>query len=172
VTTRDEGLAAALRRGRNHGLHDRDACEVWSDNSRLDTLQAAILNVKFRHLEARTAAKRRLAARYGEAVRDVVRVPAERPEEYAVYQTYVIRADRRDDLQRYLAARGVDTRVHYPVPLHLQLAARELGYVKGDFPVTERLAGEILSLPIYPELTEGQQAAVVDGIRSFYRGGA
>jgi dTDP-4-amino-4,6-dideoxygalactose transaminase len=170
VVTADEALAAALRGSRNHGLRTRDACDAWSVNARLDTLQAAALNVKLAYLDGWTAAKRRIAARYGEGLRDVVRVPDERPGEHAVYQTYVIRADRRDDLQRHLAARGVDSKVHYPVPLHLQEAARELGYGKGDFPVTERLATEILSLPIYPELTEAQQEAVVAGVRSFYTG--
>ena len=170
VVTADEALAAALRRARNHGLRTRDHCEAWSVNARLDPLQAAVLNVKLAHLPRWTEAKRRIAARYSEALRDVVRVPAERPGEYAVYQTYVVRADRRDDLQRHLATRGVDSKVHYPVPLHLQESARDLGYGKGNFPVTERLATEILSLPIYPELTEAQQDAVVAGVRSFYTG--
>ena len=168
VVTADERMAAALRQSRNHGLRTRDHCDAWSINARLDPLQAAVLNVKLAYLEGWTAAKRAIAARYGEALRDVVRVPEERPGEHAVYQTYVVRADRRDDLQRHLTARGVDSKVHYPVPLHLQDAARDLGYGKGDFPVTERLATEILSLPIYPELTTAQQDAVVAGVRSFY----
>jgi dTDP-4-amino-4,6-dideoxygalactose transaminase len=170
VTVSDESLARALRQSRNHGLRDRDNCESFSYNCRLDTLQAAILNVKLRHLEAWTAAKRRLAARYRQALSDVVRVPDERPGEFAVYQTFVVRADRRDDLQRHLLARGIDSKIHYPVPIHLQAAARSLGYAKGDFPVTERLATEILSLPIYPELTDEQVDLVVAGVRSFYLG--
>lgn len=172
VTTRDPELAAALRAARNHGLRSRDDCGAWSYNARLDTLQAAILNVKLGHLERWTRARRAIAARYREALRDVVRVPEERPEEWAVYQTFVVRAERRDALQRHLAERGIDTKVHYPTPLHLQPAAAGLGYRRGDFPAAERLAGEILSLPIYPELTEDQQAAVVAGVRSFYTGGA
>jgi dTDP-4-amino-4,6-dideoxygalactose transaminase len=168
VTTDDEALHGLLTRLRNHGLRGREHCETWSDNARLDTLQAAIVNVKLGHLAGWTARKRALAETYRAALRDVVGVPEERPGEVAVYQTFVIRADRRDDLQRFLAGRGVDTRVHYPVPLHLQEAARDLGYGKGDFPVTERLAAQILSLPIYPDLTAAQQAAVVDGIRAFY----
>jgi dTDP-4-amino-4,6-dideoxygalactose transaminase len=172
VVTADAALAAALRQSRNHGLRTRDHCDAWSVNARLDTLQAAILNVKLAYLERWTTAKRAIAARYSAALRDVVRVPEDRPGEHAVYQTYVIRADRRDDLQRHLAGRGVDSKVHYPVPLHLQDAARELGHGKGDFPVTERLATEILSLPIYPELTSAQQEAVVAGVRSFYTGRA
>jgi dTDP-4-amino-4,6-dideoxygalactose transaminase len=171
VVTADAALAETLRRARNHGLRSRDDCAAWSINARLDPLQASILSVKLAHLERWTETKRAIAARYGAALRDVVRVPEERADERSVYQTYVIRADRRDDLQRYLAKRGVDTRVHYAVPLHLQESARDLGYGKGDFPVTERLAEEILSLPIYPELSDAQQEAVIAGIRSFYTGG-
>ncbi|HET8576147.1 MAG TPA: DegT/DnrJ/EryC1/StrS family aminotransferase [Methylomirabilota bacterium] len=170
VTTPDRKLADSLRAARNHGLRGRDDCGAWSYNARLDTIQAAILNVKLGHLARWTAAKRRIAGRYREALRSVVGVPEERSGEYAVYQTFVIRADRRDELQRHLAARGVDSKVHYPTPLHLQEAAADLGYKRGDFPVAERLAGEILSLPIYPELTDSQQEAVIEGVRSFYGG--
>jgi dTDP-4-amino-4,6-dideoxygalactose transaminase len=172
VTTPDSKTADALRAARNHGLRGRDDCGAWSCNARLDTIQAAILNVKLAHLARWTAAKREIASRYRDGLRDVVRVPEDRPGEHAVYQTFVIRADRRDDLQRHLAARGVDSKVHYPTPLHLQEAAADLGYKRGDFPVAERLAGEILSLPIYPELTGPQQDAVVDGVRAFYGGRA
>lgn len=168
VTTADGKVADFLRAARNHGLRGRDDCGAWGYNARLDTIQAAVLNEKLPHLERWTAAKRRIAARYRQALSDVVRVPEDRPGEGAVYQTFVIRADRRDDLQRHLAARGIDSKVHYPTPLHLQEAAAELGYTRGDFPVTERLATEILSLPIYPELTEEQEEAVTDGVRSFY----
>ncbi|HET7874922.1 MAG TPA: DegT/DnrJ/EryC1/StrS family aminotransferase [Methylomirabilota bacterium] len=172
VTTTDRKMADALRAARNHGLRSRDDCGAWSYNARLDTVQAAILNVKLVHLERRTEVKRKIAARYREALRDVVRVPEERPGETAVYQTFVIRAERRDALQRHLAERGIESKVHYPTPLHLQEAAADLGYKRGDFPVAERLAGEILSLPIYPELTDTQQEAVVAGMRSFYTGRA
>ncbi len=172
VTTSDAGLARVLRMDRNHGLRDRDLVERWGFNDRLDALQAAILNVKLSHLRAWIEAKRRLAARYHEGLRHVVAVPEERAGEECVYTTYVIRADRRDDLQRWLAARGIDTKVHYPTPLHLQEAARDLGYRAGDFPVTERLATEILSLPIYPGLTDDEQEAVIMGVRSFYLGHA
>jgi dTDP-4-amino-4,6-dideoxygalactose transaminase len=168
ITTADAALAHELARDRNHGLRDRDTAERWSYNSRLDAIQAAILGVKLRHFERFTAAKRALAVRYREALRDVVRVPEDAPGEEPVYATFIVRAERRDDLQRFLAARGIDTKVHYPTPLHLQPAAEDLGYVKGDFPVTERLATEILSLPIYPELSPAQQEAVIMGIRDFY----
>lgn len=172
VTTGDGALARRLQIDRNHGLRDRDAVDHWSENARLDAIQAAILNVKLPHLPAWTREKRALAARYREALRDVVGVPEEAPGEECVWATFIIRAERRDDLQRYLGSRGIDTKVHYPTPIHLQEAAADLGYRKGDFPVTERLATEILSLPIYPGLTEAQQEAVVMAIRSFYTGSA
>ena len=170
--TKDPILAEALRTARNHGLRNRNDCGGWGYNARLDTLQASILTLKLHYLQRWTAAKRKIASRYREALRRVVKVPEDRPGEHSVYQTFVIRAERRDALQRHLAARGVDSKVHYPTPLHLQEAAADLGYKKGDFPVTERLAGEILSLPIYPELTSAQQEAVVEGVRSFYGGRA
>ena len=170
ITTDSEDLAAGLRQARNHGLRDRDTCETWAFNARLDALQAAILSAKLDYLRQWTTAKRCLAARYREALADVVKVPDERPGELAVYQTFVVCAERRDDLQRHLAARGIESKVHYPIPLHLQPAAAGLGYKKGDFPVAERLAGEILSLPIYPGLSEGQQEAAIAGVRSFYEG--
>lgn len=168
MTTRDAGLARRLTIDRNHGLRDREAVDHWSGNARLDAIQAAILNVKLPHLPRWTAEKLRLAGRYREALRGVVRVPEDAPGEECVYATFIIRGERRDDLQRHLAERGIDTRIHYPTPIHLQEAAGDLGYRKGDFPVTERLANEILSLPIYPGLTEAQQEAVILAIRSFY----
>jgi dTDP-4-amino-4,6-dideoxygalactose transaminase len=168
LTTSVPALARTLRLDSNHGLRDRDTCERWGLNARLDALQAAILNVKLAHLAEVTTAKVMIAQRYRECLRGVVRTPEHAPGEASVYATFVILAERRDDLQRYLAARGIDTRVHYPTPLHLQESARGLGHVKGDFPVAERLSGEILSLPIYPDLTDAQQEAVIDGIRSFY----
>lgn len=172
VTTADRDLARRLVIDRNHGLRDRDVADHWSENARLDALQAAILSVKLPHLPRWTAEKRRLAGRYREGLRDVVGAPEEAPGEECVYATFVIRAARRDDLQRHLGARGIDTKIHYATPIHLQEAAAELGYRKGDFPVTERLATEILSLPIYPGLTDAQQESVIMAIRSFYAGSA
>ena len=126
-------------------------------NYRLDALQAAILDVKLRHLEdwnrARQRAGRRLRPPAGRACRCAG--PAIRADRDHVFHVYVIRVARRDDLARFLKARGVETIVHYPIPLHLQPAYKHLGYRCGDLPVTERLVDEILSLPMYPELTDG-----------------
>ena len=97
-----------------------------------------------------------------------MQVPVDRDGEVAVYHNFVVQADHRDELMTHLAARGIETKIHYPVLLHLQEAARGLGYKPGDFPVAERIARRMMSLPIYPELTPGEIDAVIDGVRSFY----
>jgi dTDP-4-amino-4,6-dideoxygalactose transaminase len=169
VTTNDERLYRWLLQARNHGLRTRDEVEFWSTNSRLDTLQAAILNVMLDHLDAWIDERRAIAARYSERLRSVVGVPIERPGYLHTYQTYMIVAERRAELLQHLAARGVDAKVHYPVPIHLQPAAAALGHRPGAFPNAEWLAEHIVSLPLYGELTDAQQAAVIDGVRSFYQ---
>jgi len=168
ITTDDCALRDYLVKARNHGLKGRDECEFWSLNSRLDTLQAAMLLVKLRRLDETIASRRAMASFYGERLADLVTVPVERPGDLPVYQTYVIQCQRRDELQQHLQERGVDSKVHYPLPIHLQQAARELGYRPGDFPVTERLSSTILSLPIHPELSGDQLQHVVDSVREFY----
>jgi dTDP-4-amino-4,6-dideoxygalactose transaminase len=169
ITTRDADLARILRQARNHGLRTRDACEFWSGNCRLDTLQAAMLLVKLDHLERWIELRRAVAGAYRERLQGVVTVPTERLHERAVYQTFVIQSDQRDALQRFLAERGIDTKIHYPIPLHLQPAAKSLGWVRGAYPVAERQADTILSLPIYPELTAEQIEHLVDSTLAFFR---
>jgi dTDP-4-amino-4,6-dideoxygalactose transaminase len=160
LTTDDADLAEKFRILRNIGLKTRDDCVVWSGNSRLDTLQAAILLVKLNYLEAWTEKLAGLAQ---------VQVPCDKPYERAVYHTFVIQADYRHELQAHLAKCGIGTAIHYPVPIHLHKAALDLGYKSGSFPVVERQAQRILSLPVYPELGENELKYVVDGIRSFYQ---
>lgn len=168
ITTNDESLYHYLLKARNHGLRNRDECEFWSLNSRLDALQAAMLRVKLKYLDGWIKARRANASFYRERLEPLIKVPGERAFEYSVYHTFVVQVDRRDDLQRYLARQGIDTKVHYPIPIHLQPAAHSLGYELGDFPVAEKQAKQILSLPIYPELTVDQKLAVVNGVREFY----
>ena len=155
---------------RNTGLRTRGECVVWSGNSRLDTLQAAILLVKLPHIEAWTNRRRGHAQRYRAALGTLpdLDVPQEHPWERAVYHTFVVRARRRDALKGWLAHHGVDTAVHYPVPIHLHPVAADLGYRRGAFPEAERQADECLSLPIYPELTDEDIDYVVACIREFY----
>jgi dTDP-4-amino-4,6-dideoxygalactose transaminase len=166
VTTDDDGVADRLRLLRNIGLQTRDDAVLWGANSRLDTVQAAVLLVKLRHVEEWTAARRAHAAAYAEALEGVpgIEVPRERPDERSVYHTYVIQADDRDGLRARLAERGIGTAIHYPVPIHLQTTAAGLGYTAGSFPVAERQARRILSLPVYPELSEAQRGTVAAAV--------
>lgn len=168
ITTDSDELHSYLIKARNHGLMSRDACEFWSYNSRLDTIQAAMLLVKLDHLEEWIARRREVAEGYRQGLEGLVGLPPEHSYERPVYQTFMIRCQKRDELQAFLQSRGIDSKVHYPVPIHLQQAAHDLGYHVGSFPVTERLSGEILSLPIYPEMTGRQIEAVIGGIREFY----
>lgn len=170
VTTDDETLYHRLRQARNHGLGDRNHCAFWSMNSRLDALQAALLRVKLKYLDGWTEARRANAAYYRSQLQGAVWVPQDSPDELAVYHTFVIQSEYRDELREFLAARGIATAVHYPVPIHLQEAAADLGYTQGDFPVAEQQADRILSLPIYPELGEEQRRRVVAAIREFMEG--
>jgi dTDP-4-amino-4,6-dideoxygalactose transaminase len=169
ITTNDRSLCETLKKARNHGLRSRDECEFWSPNCRLDALQAAIVRAKMQHLDDWTKARRGHAAFYRQALGEVVEVPDEKPHERPAYHTFVVRADRRDELQQFLLDRGIETTVHYPIPIHRQRAAAGLGCAPGSFPVAERQAGRILSLPVYPELTQDQREAVADSIGAFYR---
>jgi dTDP-4-amino-4,6-dideoxygalactose transaminase len=168
ITTNDAHLYEWLLKARNHGLRTRDEVEFWSTNSRLDTLQAAILLVSLPHLDGWTAERRSVAAEYSEALADVVGVPTETDGIFHTYQTYMVKADRRNELIEHLKTRRVDAKVHYPLPIHVQPAARSLGIAPNDFPVAYSLAQRIVSLPAYGELTAEQRQAVIDGVRSFY----
>lgn len=168
ITTDDDALAASLRELRNHGLRNRDECRRWGFNSRLDPLQAAFAEVKLARLDGWNARCRRIAAHYRDSLRAHVQVPMDEPHEECVYHNFVIRTPRRDALRDWLAAQGVDTRVHYPIPIHLQEAARDLGYREGDFPNVERFAREMISLPIYPELSDAEVDHVARAAAGFF----
>lgn len=171
LTTNDAELAAKLKIMRNLGLENRENCILWSSNSRLDTLQAAILLVKLKYLAEWTEKRRLNAKYYGEHLADLsqVKIPRDQACEFSVYHTYVIQAENRNNLRAFLAQKGIGTGIHYPRPIHLQTVAEELGYRSGSFPVTEGQADHILSLPVYPELDEGQLNYVVDSIHKFYQ---
>lgn len=166
ITSNDEELVASLKKYRNHGLH-QGTCEFWGINSRLDELQAAFMRVKLPLLESWNRRYRDLALRYLDGLEDKVRVPRFESYEEPVFHRFMIRHPQRDRLAEFLQERGVGTRVNYPVPLHLHPAARPHGYARGDFPVTERLADTILSLPLYPEMTEAEVDYVIEQIREF-----
>ena len=171
LTTDDPELYERLKIMRNVGLKTRDDCIMWSHNSRLDTLQAAMLLVKLKYLDHWTLRRRENAQRYRERLQALVQIrlpPSEKNYEKAVYHTFVVQAERRDDLRAFLSARGIGSAVHYPVPIHLTEAGRELGYPPGSFPVTEAQARAIVSLPVYPELTEEKIDLVCEQIKAFY----
>ena len=167
VTSQDPELLARLAKSRNHGLANREQCDFWSFNCRLDEMQAAMLRVQLRHLDAWTATRRELALRYNDLLRPYVEVPDEGPGERCVYQTYVIKTDRRNELKRHLNENGVEALVHYATPIHLQPAAQGLGYTAADFPRTMQHVDRIMSLPLYPTITHAQQDRVVELIASF-----
>ncbi|MGI8842308.1 MAG: DegT/DnrJ/EryC1/StrS family aminotransferase, partial [Gemmatimonadaceae bacterium] len=139
-------------------------------NSRLDTLQAAVLLAKLPHLAGWSAARRAHAAFYDSALAGLseVQTPVIVPENESIFNQYTIRAQRRDELQAALAAKGIGSKVYYPIPLHLQPCFAYLGYQEGSFPESERAAREVLSLPIYPELTQSHLEQTVQEIRAFY----
>lgn len=167
VLVNDPALAARLRRLRNGGQTDRYHHAEPGINSRLDEMQAAILRVGLRHLEAANARRRELAALYRRelAGADGIVLPAERPYARSNHHLFVVRHPRRDQVMAALKERGIGTLIHYPVPLHLQGAFAASGGGRGDFPVAEKAAGEIFSLPLYPEMSDAQALAVAVAVR-------
>jgi dTDP-4-amino-4,6-dideoxygalactose transaminase len=166
VLVEDPQLAARLRRLRNGGQADRYRHVEPGTNSRLDEIQAALLRVKLRHLAAWTERRRAIARRYIEGLAGCgIGLPAEQPYARAVYHLFVIRHPRRDALMKALQERGIGTLIHYPFPLHLMPAFASLGGRAGELPVAERAAGEILSLPLYPEMSDAQASEVVTAVR-------
>src|SRR5438270_6989394 len=172
ITTNDGRLAEELRALREHGQSTRYYHPVVGYNARLDEIQAAILRIKLRKLEEWNARRRVLARMYDERLAGSgVTVPEIPGGERHVFYVYCIRVPggRRDDLRKYLGDRGIGTQIHYPVPIHLQQSAEFLGYRKGDLPVTEKVAAEVLSLPMFAELTNEQLERVSDAVRTFMK---
>ena len=168
VATNRPEVAERLRLLRQYGWRERYVSDVAGTNSRLDELQAAILRVRLRHLDAENAVRRWLAARYDAALAGLpIARPAARPDDGPVYHLYLISAATRDALAEHLRARGIGTGVHYPVPVHRQPAYAHLGYGPGSLPATEAAAAEVLSLPMYPDLTEESVDAVVAAIKEY-----
>jgi dTDP-4-amino-4,6-dideoxygalactose transaminase len=173
IATNDPTLADRLRLLRSHGSRRKYEYEVLGFNSRLDELQASILRVKLRHLDSWTAARQRNADRYRALAAEYgldrwIGLPVHPPDLVHVYNQFVIRTQQRDELRERLNHAGVPTEIYYPSPLHLQPAFAYLGYQRGDFPEAERASQEVLSLPIFAELTEDQQRIVLTNILNFY----
>lgn len=171
IVTNELKAVEQVRLRRDHGQTGAYIHEVEGVNARMDSIQAAVLQIKLRYLDQWNATRRKHARQYDELLRGVEAVITPPIMEYAtpVYSLYTIRARDRDRLQAYLRERGIMTGVYYPIPLHLQPAYQYLGYKEHDFSVAETAAREVLSLPVYPELHEDEISRVVEGIREFYR---
>jgi dTDP-4-amino-4,6-dideoxygalactose transaminase len=169
VTTNDESVAKKIRMLRDHGQSRKYYHDVEGYNGRLDTIQAGILDTKLKHLEDWTEKRRTVAKAYARllAGREGIILPHEPSWSKAVYHLYVVRVQGREQLQADLNAAGIGTAIHYPIPLHLQKAYQSLGYQAGDFPVAERVAPEIVSLPMYPQLGSDQQQRVAAAVAEF-----
>ncbi|HEY5640210.1 MAG TPA: DegT/DnrJ/EryC1/StrS family aminotransferase [Dehalococcoidia bacterium] len=170
AVTNSRDVASQLQLLRNHGSSTRYYHSVLGMNSRLDEIQAAVLRIKLRHLEGWNEERRALAGEYNRRLAGLpgVTTPVEAPDARHVYHLYVIRVEKRDELLDWLKEHGVHAGIHYPVPIHLQEACRDLGYEEGDLPVAEKAAKGILSLPIYPELTIDDVAYVCQIISDFF----
>jgi dTDP-4-amino-4,6-dideoxygalactose transaminase len=171
MVTSDDALAERLRKLRLHGGAKQYHHDEVGTNSRLDSLQAAVLLAKLPHLEAWSAKRREHAAYYTRGLADLpaVRPPAVDPANEHIFHQYTLRAERRDELQAHLKRHGIGSAIYYPVPLHLQPCFSHLGYRPGRLPESERASAEVLSLPVYPELTQGQLDCVIETIGGFYR---
>ncbi len=172
IATRNEKLYQQFKIMRNHGLKDRDTCVEWGLNSRLDSVQAAIGSVGMNHLDQWTERRRYITGMYRQALQGLVKVPVDAPGDYSVYHNCVVLTKQRDALMAFLLQQGIESKVHYPIPLHLQPAAANLGYKLGDFPMVERLAQEMLSLPVYPELTDQEVKQVIYAVQTFFNKGS
>jgi dTDP-4-amino-4,6-dideoxygalactose transaminase len=169
ITTDSEEIYAKIIKLRNHGLIDRDHCEIWGYNSRLDELQAAIGSIRLAKLDDNTSRVRQIAGKYSAGLSDLVTLPKSYLGSEPVFHNYIIHTENRDGLQSFLHGIGVETKIHYPVPIHLQECAENLGYKVGSFPISEYQSTNSLSLPIYPELTDEQVEIVISGIKRFFK---
>jgi len=170
VTTNNEEVAQKIRMLRDHGQAKKYYHDFEGYNGRLDAIQTGILRVKLRHLSEWNEKRRQHAASYNALLRDneQIMLPYEPSWVKAVYHLYIIRVPQREKLQAYLAEQGISTGLHYPIPLHLQKAYIGKGFEEGDFPITEKVSAEILSLPMFPQLTQPQIEYVVEKIKQFY----
>ena len=171
IVTTSKDLYDRLRLYRNHGLVGRDEVAFFGHNSRLDSLQAVVGNRLIEQTDFITDGKRAHAKRYDEAFADMaplIRVPYRDPRVHHVFHLYMLRVQQRDELLKYLNDRGVEAKVHYPVPVHLQPAAAHLGYKAGDFPVTEEDSRVCITLPAHQHLTADEVSYAIDTVRAFY----
>jgi len=170
ITTDDAALADRVRLLRNHGLKDRETVLEWGTVSRMDNLQAAILTMRLESVNTVAEKRRANAALYRELLKDTgVFMPPCTQAEYNTFHTFVVQLDRRDELRAHLLSHGIETAVHYPVPIHLQPAAAALGHKAGSFPVTETQAARIVSLPIHQFMQADDIHRIAETIKAFYK---
>ena len=171
IVTNNEEFANKIKLLRDHGRRKKYEHEIEGFNKRIDTLQAAVLRIKLKYLKEWNEKRRKNAEIYSYALKDIdgVEVPVKIKDIKSVYHLYVIKAKDRDNLKEYLEKEGIATGIHYPIPLHLQSAYKYLGLKEGNFPVAEDTAKRILSLPMYPELSEEQIYYISEKIKKFYR---
>lgn len=171
IITHSDEYAEKLRLYRNHGLINRDVCVEYGINCRMDTIQAVIANRLMNQLEAITEKRRDIAHLYDKSFSDLsefIDIPVRRNSVYHVFHIYVLRVKHRDQLLQYLKTNGVEVKIHYPIPMHLQPAAKNLGYKKGDFPVAEKHGQEVITLPAHPYLTPEEVDYTIEKVREFY----
>jgi len=168
ITTNDDAYAEKLRMLRVHGAKPKYFHQIVGTNSRLDSLQAAILRAKLPHLDEWIAARQEIATAYDEALADVegITTPFRADDRTHIYHQYTVRVanGQRDEVQKHLKEQGIGTMIYYPRPLHLQECFAELGYREGQFPVTEAACSEVLSLPVFPELTADERSTVASAL--------
>lgn len=170
ITTNSDELANKLRLLRNHGLSGRDECLVFSYNSRLDTIQAIVALHLLKKLDYITDSRIQNARYLDQQLQSLefLTIPIREDSTKQVYHLYSICVPERDDLQRYLVKKGIDAKIHYPVPMHLQPAAQYLGYKRGDFPISEHIASHTLSLPVHEFLSKKDMDYMIQTIKDYY----
>ncbi|OUW59346.1 MAG: cell wall biogenesis protein [Candidatus Pelagibacter sp. TMED197] len=168
ITTDDFNYYERGKTLRNHGLINRDIANEWGFNSRLDAIHCSIGLKKLKYFEETTKRFRYIASIYTKNLKGFVKVPEEKDYEFSVYHNFVIQTPFRNKLMQFLNVEGIETKIHYPVPLHLQPAAKNLGYRKGDFPIAEKINLNQLSLPIYPEISDTEIYLTINKIKEFF----
>ena len=170
VVTNDKTLHDKLVLLRNHGLKNRDICEVFAYNSRLDSIQAIVGKHYIKKIDHITDKRIENATFFDSHLSDIpeISIPVRNPKAKQVFHLYCLKVKNRDSLQRYLVDKGIDAKVHYPIPMHLQPASKKFGYKKGDFPITERICEEVISLPVHEFILKDQREFIVEMIKEFY----
>ena len=169
ITTDNKKYAEFSKKYRNYGSSEKYICDLIGTNSRLDELQASILNIKLDYIEDWTRQRIEIANLYTQRLTNLVETPFVNSKCSHVYHLYVIKTNKRDELKEFLHLKGIGTAIHYPIPPHLQKAYSHLNFKKGDFPIAEKLANQSLSLPIYPGLSNDQVIYICDSIKEFFK---